>query len=69
MTEFAPYQSRAEHDHYKLLSAYDADEKAILAEVYLLMGRLHQISINRRQHNDSYFMENMKRRRASDKEK
>lgn len=69
MNDYQPYSGRAEHDFYKQLSSYEADEKEKMSQIYLLLGEVHQINIARGHLIDSYFIDQMKRRRASDKEK
>ncbi len=69
MNEHEPYSSRAEHDFYKQLSAFDVDERTLISDIYHILGEVRQKNIERDKCISNYFIENMKRRRASDKEK
>lgn len=69
MNKHEPYSSRAEHDFYKQLSAQLNDLQECVNEGYKLSGKAHQIIINMTKTMDLHFIENMKRRRASDRSK
>ena len=66
---YEPYNSRAEHDFYKKLSAYEANEKKIILDIYDLLSIIRSIGRERATVINNYFMDQMKRRRASDKER